>query len=152
MSSSRNRRSRASRRRDVATSSFSLSPSDSLNARHLRVQSSLSQEVARLFRSELADPRLEGVSPVSFELTPDGRLARIGYTLTPEAQAAGPRVAQQALERASGYLRSRLAELLDLKRVPGLKFIFIGVAEPSLEPPRDAFGPGADEDPEGGGR
>ncbi|MBL0698422.1 ribosome-binding factor A [Comamonas sp. JC664] len=109
MSSSRNRRQPASR--------------------HLRVQSHLSQEVARTFRGELSDPMLEGVALTSFELAPDGRLVRIGYTVTPEAAASGLRPVQRALDRASGYLRSQLAEHLDLKRAPQLRFIYIGVSE-----------------------
>lgn|GEM_PF-1103514 len=135
MSSSRNRRPRASRRREGAVPSFSPSSSEPPSARHLRVQSTLFQEVSLLFRSELSDPRLEGVSPTSFELTPDGRLIRIGYTLTPAAAASGVREVQEALARASGYLRSQLAQHLDLKRVPQLRFIYIGVAERSLEAP-----------------
>jgi ribosome-binding factor A len=130
MSSSRNRRPRASRRREGASlSSSSLSPSENPTARHLRVQSSLFQEVSLLFRGGLSDPRLEGVSLSSFELSPDGRTARIGYTLSPEAAASGTRAVQESLERASGYIRSQLASHLDLKRVPQLRFIYIGVAE-----------------------
>jgi ribosome-binding factor A len=139
MSSSRNRRPRASRRHEGDSSL-----SDNPNARHLRVQSSLSQEVSLLFRGELSDPRLEGVMLTSFELTPDGRLARIGYSLTPEAAASGPRAVQEALERASGYLRSQLALHLNLKRVPQLRFIYIGIAERSAADTE----PG----PEGGGQ
>lgn len=126
MSSSRNRRPRASRRRE---GSSLLSPSENPSARHLRVQSSLFQEVSLLFRGGLSDPRLEGVSLSSFDLSPDGRLARIGYTVTPEAAASGTRAVQEALERASSYVRSQLALQLDMKRVPQLRFIYIGVAE-----------------------
>ncbi|WP_163994047.1 ribosome-binding factor A [Pyxidicoccus caerfyrddinensis] len=130
MSSSRNRRPRASRSREGSSlSSFSQSPSENPSARHLRVQSTLFQEVSLLFRGGLSDPRLEGVSLSSFELSPDGRLVRIGYTLTPESAASGTRAVQEALERASGYVRSQLAVHLDLKRVPQLRFIYIGVAE-----------------------
>lgn len=152
MASSRNRRPRASRRREgAAASSFSLSSSEPPSARHLRVQSTLFQEVSLLFRSELSDPRLEGVSPASFELTPDGRLIRIGYTLTPAA-VSGAREVQEALARASGYLRSQLAQHLDLKRVPQLRFIYIGVAEHptealSAEPPDAAIPEDEDEVP-----
>ena len=99
------------------------------------MQSSLFQEVSLLFRSELSDPRLEGVSLSSFELSPDGRLVRIGYTLTPESAASGTRSVQEALEHASGYLRSQLALHLDMKRVPQLRFIYIGVAERRPEDP-----------------
>jgi ribosome-binding factor A len=90
------------------------------------VQSTLFQEVSLLFRGGLSDPRLEGVSLSSFELSPDGRLVRIGYTLTSESAASGTRAVQEALERASGYVRSQLAVHLDLKRVPQLRFIYIG--------------------------
>ena len=51
--------------------------------------------------------------------------------LTPAAAASGTRAVQEALERASGYLRSQLALHLDMKRTPQLRFIYIGVAEPS---------------------
>lgn len=144
MSSSKNRRPRASRRHEGA-SDFPQS-SENPSARHLRVQSSLSQEVSLLFRGELSDPRLEGVRLTSFELSPDGRLARIGYSLTPEAAASGTRTVQEVLERASGYLRSQLALHLNLKRTPQLRFIYLGTAE---RPPDDAD---PDTGPEGGGR
>ncbi|MCP3063123.1 ribosome-binding factor A [Myxococcus sp. K38C18041901] len=125
MSSSWNRRSRAPRRREGASSSSS----ETFSAHHLRVQSSLSQEVAHLFRSELSDPCFEGLQLASFELTPDGRLIHIGYTLTPESESS-PREVQDALARSHGYLRSLLAEHLNLKRIPRLRFTFIGVTEP----------------------
>ena len=163
MSSSRNRRPRASRRREGSSlSSFSLSPSENPSARHLRVQSTLFQEVSLLFRGGLSDPRLEGVSLSSFELSPDGRLVRIGYTLTPESAASGTRAVQESLERASGYMRSQLALHLDMKRVPQLRFIYIGVAERQAEVPDegapsrsgapDSQLPEPDSEDEGGAR
>ncbi len=81
------RRSRASRRSEE--SSLLSSEVESIPARHLRIQSTLFQEVSRLFRGELSDPLLEGVSVTSLELTPDGRNARIGFTLPPELAPHG---------------------------------------------------------------
>ena len=126
MTSSKHRRSRASRR--GAESSLLSSEVESIPARHLRIQSTLFQEVSRLFRGELSDPLLEGVSVTSLELTPDGRNARIGFTLPPELAAAGPAPVEAALTRASGFIRSQLALGLELKRVPHLRFIYVGVA------------------------
>jgi ribosome-binding factor A len=111
----------------------------SIPARHLRVQSTLFQEVSRLFRGELSDPLLEGVSVTSLELTPDGRNARIGFTLPPDHANAGPALVEEALKRASGFIRSQLALGLDLKRVPHLRFVYVGVA------PRELPGPEAEE-------
>jgi ribosome-binding factor A len=125
MSSSRHRRSRASSRRSDEV--LSEAPS----ARHLRVQSTLSEEVSLLFRGELSDPRLEGVSLTSFELSPDGRTARIGYVVP--AEGPGPAAVKEALARAEGFLRARLAQDLNLKRTPHLRFVLLGTA-----PPEDA--------------
>lgn len=129
MTSSKHRRSRAPRR--GAESSLLSSESESVPARHLRVQSLLFQEVSRLFRGELTDPLLEGVAVTSIELTPDGRNARLGFTLPPELAHLGPASVEEALKRASGFIRSQLAMGLDLKRVPHLRFVYVGVSQES---------------------
>lgn len=69
---------------------------------------------------------------VSVHLSVDGGHARIGYVveaaLSAERQVeAGTRA---ALTRSTGFLRARLASLLDLKRLPKLSFGFVGVVEP----------------------
>lgn len=75
----------------------------------------------------------------SLELTPDGRNARIGFTLSPEHTSTGPVLVEEALKRASGFIRSQLALGLDLKRVPHLRFIFVGIS------PHEPSGPEAEE-------
>ncbi|MBU8895640.1 ribosome-binding factor A [Corallococcus sp. H22C18031201] len=120
MSPSTPRRPRAPHRR----SGSSLLKSQPFTARHLRVQSTLFHEVDLLFRSELSDPRLEGFALKSFELSPDGRLIRIGYTLHATRHEASS--VEDALEGAQGYLRAQLAAHLNLKRVPYLRFVYLG--------------------------
>ena len=137
MTSSKHRRSHASEL-------------EAIPARHLRVQSTLFQEVSRLFRGELSDPLLEGVSVTSLELSPDGRNVRIAFTLPPEHASTGPAPVEAALARASGFIRSELATGLDLKRVPHLRFVYVGIA------PRGAADlsyeePALDEEPGEGG-
>ena len=121
MSSSKHRRTRASRRR----SGSSLFHSEAPSARHLRVQSTLSEDVSLLFRSELSDPRLEDITLTSCELSPEGRTVRIGYSLPHDAD---PAAVKEALARAEGFLRSRLAQHLNLKRTPHLRFVLVGTA------------------------
>jgi ribosome-binding factor A len=123
MSSSKHRRPRASSRR----SGSSLFHSEAPSARHLRVQSTLSQDVSLLFRGELSDPLLQDVELSSCELSPEGRIARIGYTLP---HGADPGRVKEALSRAEGYLRSLLAQHLNLKRTPHLRFVRVGTAPP----------------------
>lgn len=127
--SSKHRRSRAPHRHADADSLSSSSLSEaSPPARHLRLQSTLFEEVSLLFRGELSDPLLEGVMVTSLELSSDGRQARIGFTLPPECQESGSAPVEEALTRASGFIRSQLALGLNLKRVPNLRFICVGVA------------------------
>jgi ribosome-binding factor A len=140
----------------MTSSKHRLTETASIPARHLRIQSTLFQEVSRLFRGELSDPLLEGVSVTSLELTPDGRNARIGFTLPPELSNTGPAPVEEALKRASGFIRSQLALGLDLKRVPHLRFVYVGIAPrelpgPEAEEPAWDEEPTWDEEPEEGG-
>jgi ribosome-binding factor A len=130
---SRHRRTRASHGRK---GSFSLSSEElSFPAHHLRLQSTLFQEVSRLFRGEVSDPLLESVTVTSLELSPDGRHARIGFTLPAEFLSSGLREVEEALARASSFIRSELASGLELKRVPHLRFIYLGLTASELPPP-----------------
>jgi ribosome-binding factor A len=148
MTSSKHRRSRASRR--SAESSLLSSEAESVPARHLRIQSLLFQEVSRLFRGELSDPLLEGVAVTSLELTPDGRNARLGFTVPPELAGTGPAQIEEALKRASGFIRSQLALGLDLKRVPHLRFVYVGVAQRELTASEEEESSWDEEHDEGG--
>lgn len=82
-------------------------------------------------RDEVSDPALAGVRVVSVQLSVDGGLARIAYAV--EAPLADEqrveRGAREAFARATGFLRARLAALLDLKRLPKLSFTFVGVEQ-----------------------
>ena len=131
--SSKSRRPRASHRRADADSRVSSLSESSPPARHLRLQATLFEEVSLLFRGELSDPLLEGVVVTSLELSADGRQARIGFTLPSERQESGSAPVEEALARASGFIRSQLALGLNLKRVPNLRFVCVGVA-PRLGP------------------
>ncbi len=86
----------------------------------------------------------------SLELTPDGRNARIGFTLPPEHTTTEPALVEEALKRASGFIRSQLALGLDLKRVPHLRFVYVGIAPRELSG-TEAEEPTWDEESEEGG-
>jgi ribosome-binding factor A len=92
--------------------------------RHERLSRLLREEVAALVRDDLTDPRLDGVSVTFVELSVDYKNARVGF-IGPDAAAATPedrdRMAR-ALVRATPFLRARLAESIDLKVLPALRF------------------------------
>ena len=89
---------------------------DGLGTRALRLQKLIRQEVNLMFETEIRDRRLEDVTITFVELTADGSCARLWFS------AAGKDDKLEALTRATGFLRTRLAESLGLKKTPELRF------------------------------
>ena len=101
-----------------------------------RLENILLEQLRSLLRDEASDPALGGLVLVSLQLSVDGGHARVAYAVeAPLGDAARVgRSSRDALGRATGFLRARLAELLDLKRLPTLAFTFVGVQEPGAMP------------------
>jgi ribosome-binding factor A len=93
--------------------------------RHTRLQQLIHEELESLVRDEVTDPRLEGVRCTSVELSVDYRSARVNFVLPPGDESPA-RIAKvdKAFERATPFLRARLGDALDLKRVPQLRFLY----------------------------
>ena len=86
------------------------------SGRSVRLQDLMRDELNFLLRSEIRDPRLDGVTVTMVELTGDGSCARIWFSAaTDDDQVA-------AFERAAGFLRSQLAQSLGGKKTPELRF------------------------------
>lgn len=86
------------------------------------------EEVRTLFRIDVVDPRFTSILIVAVHLSADASTARVAY-----ATRTDDRSLAAALERASGFLRARLAQSLAWKRTPTLRFVPLGVRpeEPS---------------------
>jgi len=110
---------------------------DATGHRQERLERILLEELQTLIRDEAADPALDGVKLVSVHLSVDRGHARISYLAVAPlaAQWQVERASREALTRATGFLRARLAALLDLKRLPKLSFTFVGVQEPGAGTP-----------------
>ncbi len=97
-----------------------------------RVGEQIRAELARLLREEATDPRIGLVTLTRVDVAPDFSNARVYWSRlaapraaeTPEAEEA----TQAGLDSAAGFLRSRLAGLLELRRIPELHFLH----DPSL--------------------
>jgi ribosome-binding factor A len=91
--------------------------------RHARLESILREELVTMLRDEIEDPRLADVAVTGVSLSPDYHNARVRFALRGEGRTHDEhdRVAGW-LGLVAGFLRSRLAEALDLKRTPNLRF------------------------------
>ncbi|HEX2951867.1 MAG TPA: 30S ribosome-binding factor RbfA [Armatimonadota bacterium] len=80
----------------------------------------LRDELSRIIREEINDPRLGFISITDVEMTPDLRVAHVHISAygTPEEQANSMGV----LDRASGFLRGELGRQIDIRYIPELRF------------------------------
>ncbi len=89
--------------------------------RRARVNGLLREELALILSGELADPRLAPVSVSDVEISEDMRHLRIYYSVL-EDDPIAERDARRALLHASGFLRRKLAEHVNLRLTPELSF------------------------------
>lgn len=90
------------------------------NQRAARVGDQMREELAKLIRGEMKDPRIGFVSIVKVEVSGDLRHAKVYVSVlgTPEEQKAS----MKGLQSATGFLRSHLGQALRLRHVPELIF------------------------------
>jgi ribosome-binding factor A len=88
--------------------------------RQRRVAELIHRELSLLLLHGVKDPRLAGVTITGVDVTRDLLLARIYFTVF-EAEDGG-KEALTGLEHAKGYLRTQLAERVELRFVPDLIF------------------------------
>jgi len=89
--------------------------------RHLRLEQSILEELRAVLRDDVSDVVLEGARFTAVALSPDYRSARVHF-VTKKGQSR-PEV-EKAFERAAPFMRGRLAEAIELKRTPDLRFVF----------------------------
>jgi ribosome-binding factor A len=89
-------------------------------ARTDRVGQQIQREIAQLVRLEINDPRVKLVTITGVEVAGDYSHAKVFFTrLDGKHQEA-----QEGLDRAAGFLRSRLAHSIKLRIMPQLHFVF----------------------------
>ena len=89
-------------------------------SRNQRLGNQVLRSLNELLRFETKDPRLEGVSLSSVDLSRDLSVARVYFSiLDPNAD---PAPVQQGLEKAAGFLRAKLGRAIKVRHVPELRF------------------------------
>lgn len=96
--------------------------------RHVRLEGLILEELRALLRDDVEDPRLEGVRLAAAVLSVDYKQVRVHFVLNATHYLRAP--TERALERATPFLRARLGEAIDLKRLPDLRFLFDGYSVP----------------------
>lgn len=128
---------------DTSTLSSGGIPEEASGHRQARLEHILLNELQSLITDEATDPSLDGIKLLALQLSPDAGHARIAYAvaavLSRERQVG--RTSSEGLARATGFLRARVAQHLQLKKLPRLTFTFVGVAQTERdEAPTSASG------------
>lgn len=90
--------------------------------RSTRVAEQLRRELGELLRSAVKDPRARGATLTDVEVSKDISHARVYFSQlddTPEQV----KETEAALNRAAGYLRRELGQVMRMRHVPELKFV-----------------------------
>lgn len=94
----------------------------SSSRRAVRMGDQIMREVGTLLVEEAADPRLQLVTITGVRMNANLRIAEIFYTLSGDEEHR--KEVQVGLEKATGFLRSRLGRTLKLQYTPELRFTF----------------------------
>jgi ribosome-binding factor A len=88
--------------------------------RTVRVEELLKEEIARVVRLEVKDPRVGFATIMHVDVTPDLRHAKVFVSVMGDEEEKQASV--EALQRASGFIRGRVGREVTLKRLPELHF------------------------------
>ena len=88
-------------------------------SRGRKVGDLIHRELASLIQREVKDPRIGMVTITEANVTRDLAVAEIYFTVLPADDVKGT---EEALNEASGFLRSQLASLLNVRTTPKLRF------------------------------
>ena len=96
------------------------------NSRMLRVAELIQSEIANMVMRDVKDPRVQHVVITHVEVSPDLRVAKVYFSRYGEKRGNVEEMEEgfKGLERAAGFLQRKLAERLQLKSTPRLKFFF----------------------------
>jgi ribosome-binding factor A len=93
-----------------------------MGLRKQRLADEIRDVVASLFQGgQLDDANLNQVTISAVKLSADLQVASIYFRVYPGADVG---LCQKALKRASGLLRKRIADCVEMRRVPELRFFY----------------------------
>jgi ribosome-binding factor A len=93
-----------------------------MSIRQDRMADEIRDIVASCFAGgQMQDPRLQHVTITAVKISPDLQIASVYFRIMPGEDIE---TAKKGLDRAAGFFRARLAESLDVRRVPVLRFFY----------------------------
>ena len=93
-----------------------------MKTRMLRINDEITRVTADVIRSEMSDPRIGTVvSVIKTETTSDLKYCKIWVSVLGDKNQQHETM--EALSRASGFIRKRIADIINLRNTPEIKFV-----------------------------
>jgi ribosome-binding factor A len=88
--------------------------------RSRRIADQVQRELSDVIRLELKDPRVGMITIIDVDVSPDSKNARVFFTVLGDQSRIDDATA--GLQHAAGFLRSCLAQRMEMRSVPHLQF------------------------------
>lgn len=89
--------------------------------RLLKASEAIREVVSMAILTELRDPRVEHVTVVGVEVTPDMREAKVIVSIM--GNESQQRTVLKGLQNSAGFLQSRIADRIETRYIPKLSFV-----------------------------
>ena len=87
-----------------------------------RLNSGLLETLAALLERRVRDPRVEGVTLTGVAVSGDLSFAKVYYSILGDEEQQ--RIAQRGLESVAHFLRREIGNVMRIRHVPNLRFLF----------------------------
>ena len=91
------------------------------NVRIERLNHTYQEEISMIIMEEIKDEDIKFVTITGVEVTNDLSFAKVYYTILDDKKKEKT---QDALNKASSFIRKKLAERIEIRHTPELKFIY----------------------------
>ena len=103
-----------------------------MNSRRMaKASEAIRETVSTVVLFEIRDPRVKNVTVLSVDVSPDLRAAKIYVTIMGDAKAQS--LAMHGLESARGFVQSKIADRLQIKNTPIIRFVLDPSVKKSIE-------------------
>lgn len=86
-----------------------------------RLNHAFQEEISMILMREVKDENIKFVTITGVETTSDLSFSKVYYTVLDESKKEKTK---EALEKASSFIRTKLAERVEIRHTPELKFIY----------------------------
>ena len=93
------------------------------SSRPEKIADLLKREVSKILNQEVKDPRLQNINITAVKVTDDIGIAYIFYTIIGKSiKKDDSKIDNVILSKLSGMIRSKISKIIEIRRVPKIRF------------------------------